>query len=85
MTSLIAKTEEMIASVKESSDMMLIVASSSTEGMTFFQMLGNFSILFLSKLGIDANLVIPSCVRRSTKASELSFTLLEGFYHPLKA
>ena len=42
------------------------------------------SILCFTKSDRDAKLAIPLCVSRSTKASELSFMLLEDFNHPLK-
>ena len=50
----------MFDSETEASGAMLLVGFASMEGMMFLQMLGRFSMLFLSKLDSDVELVTPS-------------------------
>ena len=85
MISLFIKIEEMLAPATEFSTAILLVASASKAGMLFLQTLGRFSVLFFSKSERDEKLVMYSWIRRITKASAMSFMLLEDFNYPFKS
>ena len=84
MMRLLTEMEHMLTPATVALAEMLLVASTSVAGMIFLQMFGKWWIPFLWKSDSDTKLVIPSWVRRSTYAPELSFMLLEEFNHPLK-
>ena len=80
----LTKIKEMSSTAKQTLDATLLVSSASIAGTIFLKMWCKYSMIFSSKLDIDAKLVMPSWAMRSTNVSELSFVSWNNLNYPLK-